>query len=291
MSKDSDNSQELQDSRLLSFLDENQGILLHFFEAQKMISDVAITCELRPKAFSSYRDIVLSVQLLVSFLKDQSTFGFYVDSEEPKFAIKIETNSNGFTRCLCIPHDLDYLPDAVTGLARVVRESPNSKQTYTSIIELNKTPMREVVNKVMLESFQLDGRIQISDAVDQSLMLSRVPGQSKQKLIAQLIEEEGLGVNEYFFKHQIKINALLNQIYNNEQEIISAVKNNLGMVFLDSKPINFFCPCSKQRMVENLRNFIRTNPEPLFDPGQKQLEITCEYCRKVYAIKEIELVD
>lgn len=76
MSKDPSQSVELQDSRLLSFLDENQGILLHFFEAQKMISDVAISCELKPRAFSSYRDIVLSVQLLVSFLKDQATLGF-----------------------------------------------------------------------------------------------------------------------------------------------------------------------------------------------------------------------
>ena len=53
--------------------------------------------------------------------------------------------------------------------------------------------------------------------------------------------------------------------------------------------MRFRCSCSRDRMVENLRSVYRREGEGLFDPGTRDLEVVCEYCKSRYRIEKAEL--
>ena len=62
-----------------------------------------------------------------------------------------------------------------------------------------------------------------------------------------------------------------------------------GYAYLGSRQISFFCPCSKDRMVLNLRGLYSGDIDHLFEE-KDSLEIKCDYCRKVYDISKAEVL-
>ena len=42
-------------------------------------------------------------------------------------------------------------------------------------------------------------------------------------------------------------------------------------------------------MVDNLQPLFHQNPAQLFDPDQRALDVTCEYCKSAYQITRDEL--
>ncbi len=88
------------ESRLYTLIDDSREFALYFLEGQTLIQDMALLHPIRRSGFAYFRDVVLSVQPMVSFLKHGEQFGFYIDSEQPYFRLKIETAHSGSTRCM-----------------------------------------------------------------------------------------------------------------------------------------------------------------------------------------------
>ncbi len=80
----------LLDSRLYSFIDQTEGFTIHFLEGQKLIHDIALVHHVVGEGFHFFRDIVLSTQLLLAYLKPGEGLGIYLDSNEPFLKYKIE---------------------------------------------------------------------------------------------------------------------------------------------------------------------------------------------------------
>ena len=112
-----------------------------------MIDDIH---ELKDKGFSYLRDLVLSTQPMISLLKPNEGFGIYLDSEEPYFRWKIETNWNGNMRTLLAPEDFNIIPSKVNGVCRLVKIPPNNQKPYTSLIELKQNKFNEIINGLYL---------------------------------------------------------------------------------------------------------------------------------------------
>jgi len=55
--------------------------------------------------------------------------------------------------------------------------------------------------------------------------------------------------------------------------------------YIGSRQIDFFCPCSKERMVLNLRGLYSGDIDSLF-AEEDPIEVKCDYCRKTYAISK-----
>ena len=89
----------LPESRLYTFIDEPREFALYFLEGQRLIHDLAVVHAIRGDGFAYFRDTVLSVQPMIALLKGGEQFGFYIDSEQPYFRLKIEAAHGGATRC------------------------------------------------------------------------------------------------------------------------------------------------------------------------------------------------
>ena len=188
----------LAESQLYSFLDRKNNFLIHFFEGQKLIQELILTHNLKEKAFSYFRDLVLSFQPMISLLEPREGFGIYIDSENPYFRWKIETNWAGQMRTLLAPETFNLIPSKITGTCRLTKLSPNNQKPYTSYIELNETHFDQVINDVLNKSFQISSKIQISDVSDQSIMIMELPADDVNK---QLVANS-ISLNDYL--HLVK---------------------------------------------------------------------------------------
>jgi len=276
----------LRESRLFSFLDQNNNFCVYFFEGQKIIHDIILMNKMGQHGLSFLRDFILTFQPMISFLKPGEGYGIYIDSQKPFFRLKIESNASGQMRTLILPEKFTNYPDTITGICRVSKLFPNKEQkSYTSIIKLNEVRLCDIANQILKESYQVQSEVYISAKSDQSLMYMKMP-----KFNVDNIDEEDLSLFDYKKIVSEKLNFLFNKGLSEEKEIIHEFKK-LNFQYLASKPVFFKCACSRDRMILNLKSLINSNHDELFDPGKESLEVDCDYCKTSYLITKNELLD
>ncbi|MFA6238786.1 MAG: Hsp33 family molecular chaperone HslO [Bacteriovorax sp.] len=277
----------LPESRLYSFIDQNEGFTLHFLEGQKLIQDLAIIHSTRGNGFQYFRDAILSIQLMISYLKPGEGLGIYIDSEEPFFRLKVEMSEIGQMRTLLIPEDFNQFPQKIKGKCRVVKTLPNETNPYTSIIGLNNVNFHEVVNNILRESYQFKSEIFLSEDSDQSVMLLKLPSININKIQTNY----SLSIEEYWNKIEISMDELFKKHASECSEIQSHIEN-MGLLYLGSREIKFKCHCSRERMVEGLKALIRSGGiDHVFAKGENEIETTCDYCKTSYLLLKNEFTN
>lgn len=277
----------LNESRLYSFIDQQLGFSIHFLEGQRLVHDLALIHNLKGAAFLSLRNTILSAQHLMTLLKPGESFGFYIDSDEPFIRFKLETSDEGYMRTLLIPEDLPGMPSHINGMVRLSKMSPHSMTPYNSVVELNNVPADQIVNRVLLESFQTPSFVKVSDLVDQSVMIMKLPRPNVNKeesIIRESAQEYWLKIQKYF--HAIFQNNLTEQ-----NSIENALKDS-GLLLIGSKQVKFQCACSRERMVMGIAGLVRSGGfEQAFLPHEQSCETKCDYCRTYYQITKKEIED
>ncbi len=269
-------------SRLYSFLDHKNGFNVNFLEGQKFIHDLVLLHPMQGTGFAYFRDTVLGLMPMIFFLKPGESLGLYLDSDEPYFRFKIETNSGGHTRTLLIPEEFNSFPMKISGQVRVSKMYSNNSAPYTSMLELKEVASRDVINKILAESYQTDSEVIVAEIADQSVMVTRLPPlNSKSTLVETPARKEYIKKQSHFF-HEVFETAT------DDIEKIVKLFEDRGLAYLGSRQISFFCPCSHERMVMNLKGLYSGDQQELFSE-KGEVEIKCDYCRKVYIIKESEL--
>ncbi len=275
---------DLPESRIYTFVNDTREFALHFLEGQKLIYDLALLHPIEGGGFSYFRDTVLSVQLMVTLLKQGQHFGFYIDSEEPYFRLKLETNARGLMRSLLVPENaLPKCPDSVSGIARFVKLFSNNQEPYSSIIQLKQTSLKEIVNEVLSQSYQVKGKIVVSEETDQSLLLIQLPS-----LSGDPDELDPDGLSKFWDANQDTFHELFKQALT-DPETIAETFSQHAFQLLAGRTVKFRCDCSKEQMTLNLTRIPQPDRADLFDLGQDTLEITCEYCKTVYLITKREI--
>lgn len=274
----------LPESRLYSFIDQKEGFTVNFFEGQKLINDLAIIHEVIGGGFQYYRDAILSLQPMISFLKPGEGLGIYLDSDEPYFRLKIEMSDQGQMRTLLLPEDFNQFPKSINGKCRIVKLSPDDQQPYTSIIKLDDIDFHQVVNKILSESYQINSEVFLSQTSDQSLMIMKLPEINVNKVQTNYV----LSIEEYWKKIAEKTQALYD-LGTTEQKDIQDTFEAEGLVFLGSKEIKFKCTCSRQRMFEGVRSIIwSSGMDAVFAPNEPHIETKCDYCKTSYLLTREE---
>ncbi|MCE3012601.1 MAG: Hsp33 family molecular chaperone HslO [Proteobacteria bacterium] len=273
----------LTDSRLYSFLDSAQGIAIHFFDGQKLVHDLAITHNLRGDGFAFFRDSVLGAIPLISFLKSGESLGLYLDSSEPFFRLKIETNFAGFVRTLLIPEEFETFPDKITGITRVTKLFPHGKTPYTSVVSFHEEQSNNVFNKLIEESYQANAKAIVSPHSDQSLLIHKLP---KLNVNSEL-KDGTLSLERYIATHEDFFDKIFQQNLSSVEHVVKPFEKK-GFAYLSSRHVEFYCPCSLERMQDNLRMLFAQDPEALF-AGKQTLEAKCDYCKKTYEINRDDL--
>jgi molecular chaperone Hsp33 len=273
----------LATSRLYSFLDHKNGFNIHFLEGQKLIHDLVLLHPMQGSGFAYFRDTFLGLLPIVFFLKPGESLGLYIDSENPYFRLKIETNSAGHTRTLLLPEEFNYFPMKITGKVRVTKIFPNNAAPYTSVLELNDVETKEVVNRIFNESYQTNSEVIVSEMTDQSVMVTKLPPINTNSVIDETVSRK-----EFIKKHTPFFRDVFEAAIDDIEKIVKTFEDK-GFSYLGSRQIDFYCPCSKDRMVLNLRGLYQGDLDELF-AEKNTVEIKCDYCRKNYEITKAEVL-
>ena len=275
---------ELPDSQLFSFIDETKEFALAFFEGQRLIHDLALIHPIRGQGFAYFRDVVLSVQPMITLLKAGEQFGFYIDSIDPRFQLKIETEHAGDTRCTLVPESFSEFPEAMQGIVRLLKLFPGNRPPYESVLEARHMPLREIVNRILTDSFQTPSLVKLSERSDQSVILHRLPPLSDHDEY-----DYSLGaVRERRQELDGDLDRLFERALTGPDEVRDAF-GGIGFRLLASRTVRFRCNCSHKRMVNNVMLLGEEAVAGLFEPDQEALEITCEYCKSIYRLTREEL--
>lgn len=265
------------DSRLYTFIDGPCAYSLYFMEGQKLIQELALLHPIRRRGFAYFRDVVLSVQPMVAFLKAGEQFGFYIDSDRPYFRLKIETAHHGNTRCMLLPENFQEFPAAMHGTVRVHKYYPSSPP-YESLLKVEGLPLREIVNRVLHDSYQVNCAMMLSQVSDQSALLHQfppVPGQDEFEYSSESVRIRRDEIRE-------AVTAIFARALHRSEEIEDAF-STIGFRLLGHRPMRFHCGCSHRRMVANLRTVYLREGRELFDVDDG-VEVVCEYCKIPYRI-------
>lgn len=269
-------------SRLYSFLDHKNGLNIHFLEGQKLIHDLVLMHPMQGSGFAYFRDTFLGLLPIVFFLKPGESLGLYIDSDEPYFRLKIETNSAGHTRTLLLPEEFNFFPMKISGQVRVTKIFPGNKAPYTSVLELKNTETKEVINQILSESYQTNSEVIVSEISDQSIMVTKLPPLNVNSSI-----DETLSRKDFIKKNKHFFHSVFELATNDIEQIVKTFEDN-GFSYMGSRQIDFFCPCSKDRMILNLRGLYAGDLEELFQQNDS-VELKCDYCRKSYHIMKAEI--
>lgn len=272
----------LAPSRLYSFLDHKNGFNIHFLEGQKLIHDLVLMHPMQGSGFAYFRETFLGLLPIIFFLKPGESLGIYLDSENPYFRLKIETNSAGHTRTLLLPENFNNFPIKISGQVRVTKIFQGSKSPYTSMLELKDIETKEVINQILRESYQTNTEVLVGDVSDQSIMVTKLP-----PLNVNVISDEEMSRKEYIKKHKAFFHSVFELATDDIEKIVKQFEDH-GYSYLGSRQVSFFCPCSHERMVLNLRGLYSQDIDELFKDSD-EIEVKCDYCRKNYQIHKNEL--
>jgi molecular chaperone Hsp33 len=282
---------DLPESHLYSFLDNNHQFLIHFFEGQKLISDLATIHQLSGAGFAYFRDSILTVQPLISFLKPGEGFGLFVDNIDPQFSFKIETNSFGLVRCLILPETFNEFPAILNGKCRLSKLFPRKNLPYTSIIPMENITFLELVNNILRDSYQIQSEVHISQDSDQSILVTMLPNFNVNK-----VNEIERDLKNYFPLIQKTVETIFKNHLVDREVIIEEFKK-INCDFLGSKKVIFKCSCSRERILDNLRSLNSMDKKSIFSSQSEvnkfnqttSVEIKCDYCKTCYLILQGEL--
>lgn len=227
---------------------------------------------------------MLSIQPLIALIKHGEQIGFYLDSDEPYFRLKIETAHAGTIRCALVPESFREFPESLDGRVRVMKLFPENRPPYNSILEIDGLPLRDIVNRVLTESYQVNSVIEVARDSDQSAMLHQLPllpGSDEYDYSLDAVRARRSEIGNH-------VRAIMTKALVRPEDIRDAFAE-LDFRLLASREIRFHCPCSRPRMIRNILLATGTDWPTLFDPGQEELEITCEYCKDRYAVGRIDL--
>ena len=262
-------------------MDSNQGFVWHFFEGQRVIQDLAKLHSLKDSGFAYYRDLILSTLPVISLLKPGEQFGFYIDSESPYFKFKVEAGYNGEFRTLLIPHDFNQFPDKFTGLARFMKILPKAKP-YTSVVAVEQKPTAQIINDILRTSYQIQAQVNVSDLINQSLLVMKLPPASAQSL------KRDTSLSSYLNKNSSFIHDLFEHELNDIKKIVEYFELNKHM-YMSSKEILFYCPCSEELMISNLKKLSANDLDSILE-NELSIDVKCDYCQKKYSISKSNLI-
>lgn len=273
----------MTESRLYSFLDNKKAFGIHFLDGTKLLSDLQTIHNIGPHASNYYKETILTAQHMITFLKPGESLGVYIDSEDPYFRFKIEMGHQGTMRTLLLPEEFEKFPKKVSGLGRVAKIFPN-QTPYTSIVKLDKTNVHDIINLILNDSYQTNSQTELSQSLNQSIMITKLP--------AVNVDKEGEAEDDIsLLDFTISINAFIDDLFQKEtsdSEIIINAFEQKGFSYLGSKEVKFHCPCSKERMMNNLLSLSLTDRAEIFEK-EKVIEVRCDYCNTEYHITEDNL--
>lgn len=271
-------------SRQYHFISNIHGFSVSYIEGHTTLEELNKIHNIGPFAFSFYQKTLMSSLQMLSFIKATENIGFYIDSEDPYYRFKVEISPSGTYRTLLLPEDFDDFPKTLTGKCRLSKMTAG-KSPYTSILEFNNHALEEIVNEVIDKSYQTNAKIQLSKDENSSLMVLKLPPSNINKKIEDFND---LNLEAIHQKYQGLFDEALKLKKTNVEEVEKIFAAH-DLKYLGSKEVKFHCPCSKQRMADNLLTLPLKDQVELFEK-MPVIEVRCDYCNSIYDVYENDVL-
>lgn len=268
----------INNGKLHTFLDLKKNFTLSYFHAGNILDLLYNLHQMPAEGQKYFEDSLLTSVQLINFLKPQEMMGFYIDSIDPKFMLKIEMNEAGSLRTLLLPENFDQFPTKITGECRLTKMIGSSSVPYTSIIKLDNVSFSEIINQILKESYQVEAKISVFEKKPISLMVHKLPRTDMAALDQQIEDQMVTKVLEAFNQNT----------FEDEEQMIAEVEK-LGFIYLRTREIEFRCNCSRERMVSGLVHLSQASSIDGIFEDKNELETRCDYCKTSYLITKDEV--
>ena len=275
----------MEKSRQYSFINNKHGFTVSFIYGQQVMEELSLIHNIGEFAHEFYKKTLLSSLQMINFLKAGESLGFYIDSEEPYYRFKIELSHSGLFRTLLLPEDFDDFPTELNGKCRTHKFMPNN-EPYTSLLAFEKHPLEEFINEVIEKSYQSKSKVIVAAKdSNNSIMITKLPPSN---VDFKIDDFEDMNLEEIITDFAPIIAKANQMIIGSTQSIIQYFEEN-DFRYLGSKEVSFHCPCSKERMIENLFTLQSIDRDSLFE-DDSSIEIRCDYCNTIYTVLKTDLI-
>ncbi len=158
------------------------------------------------------------------------------------------------------------------------QEAAGKPQTWQGIVPLEGNSMSEAIGQYFDRSEQLPTRLKLSVSGSQAagVLLQRLPGPAEDqdgwnrlcKLFETTESDELLDTDA---------ETLLHRLFHQEQRRL-----------YPSRPLEFYCPCTRERVVSVLRGLGQDELESILET-QGEVDVSCEFCNQKYEFDRLDI--
>ena len=237
-------------------------------------------------ALAHFSDGILAALLLATQLKGAGVLSLEFDSNGPFDNYRCDATPLGLVRAMIPSTTFDKIqawhesqPLIGKGNLYVGKKIEGAKTPYNSVLELVAEDFTKNISNYLMKSEQINGAVSLCTIVDGNQVIS---------CDGFMIEE----MPDTKKEDREKISAQLSKI-SRPQEIFKGLpedaiilKRILGEfepVHIKDFDVEFYCPCSRERFIDNLVGLPRSEIEYL--SNEKEIINTqCDFCKKVYEL-------
>ncbi|WP_028974342.1 Hsp33 family molecular chaperone HslO [Spirochaeta cellobiosiphila] len=237
----------------------------------------------------------LAGALLTSNLKGGDRVAFDVKCNGPVEGIFVESNYDGHVRGYLkndnIPLDkelesFDTSPFIGKGTLSFTKYVSEDSQPFTGTVELQYGSIAKDLAYYFTQSEQLPTALELSILFDKEgnvssaggLLIQSMPGTSQERLdeITSLLFDK-ISIAKQMANGEDVVNILFEDFKHFSPQIIG------------NKPIEFFCPCSKDRFGSFLKSLPKKDKKEISTQGPFPLVLNCHNCGSEYSFSKEEL--
>ena len=243
--------------------------------------------------------------LLATLTKDEEQVTLQVLGDGPLAGVTVDARSSGRVRGFVKrPHAVTWnkdlagpLPiligDAIgrNGVVGVVRDL-GMAQNYSGQVALSTGEIDQEVERYLIASEQIDSVVRCDVLVDSDGQITAAAG----LLVQTLPQAHGAALVEFVrdtLPGPAFTKVLAGALAHGQVEPESIARTSLGdcaqgMQVLESRTVEFFCPCSRERAEATLGMLRQQDLKDML-LEDNQAEVTCNFCGAKYRFTELEL--
>lgn len=249
--------------------------------------------QLHGLALAHFSDGILAGLLLATQLKGQGVISVEFDSDGPFDNYRCDATPLGLVRAM-VPSSTflkikgwdSIKPLIGKGNLYISKKIESANQPFHSVLELVSQDFTKNISNYLIKSEQINGVVALCSIVQGGKVIS-----CDGFMVEEMPETKKEG-RDQMAEQMTKIKNLPD-IFKNSPDDAFVLKQILG----DIEPINmkdfevaFYCPCNRERFIDNLAGLARNEIEHLSDENKKIIT-ECDFCKKEYSFTQKEIFE